>query len=80
MDRNSATLFPMAKGKKPTSGRPKGRKPTEVVTARIAPDLAQAFNEHVESLRPKTSVTAMLTFLIENYLESKGLWPPTSTD
>lgn len=72
MNGSAATLPGMGsrkEDKKP--GRPAGRKPTTPLSARIDPALAQDFVEHVESLRPKTSVSAVIEMLIEQYMRKQ---------
>ena len=45
--------------------------------AGVDPDLnlGQAFNEYVDSLRPKTTTHAVIEMLIERYLTESGMWP-----
>lgn len=51
-------------------GRPKGRKPTETIYVRITPSLAKRFNDLVDAMRPKTSVTGVVTMLIEDWVKA----------
>jgi hypothetical protein len=53
-------------------GRPKGRKPTEAIYVRVAPSLAKRFNDLVEAMRPKTSVTGVVTMLIEDWVKAQS--------
>jgi hypothetical protein len=74
----SPTLTPMANNsKKPGKpGRPKGRKPTYPLYARIKPSLGEAFDAYVESIQPRTSTTAVIEMILEQYLHAQGVWPP----
>jgi hypothetical protein len=72
----TATIGGMPKKKPGKPGRPPGRKPTAPIFARIDLDLFQAWHDHVERLKPKTTINAMVALAIEEYLRSKGDWPP----
>lgn len=72
----AAGTMPHMPKEKPKRGRPQGRRQTVSLYARVDPDLAQVWNDYVESLRPKTSSNSMIELLIEDYLRAKGLWPP----
>ena len=61
---------------KDETGKPK-RRPSVTLYARVEPELGRIFNEHVDTLRPKTSTQAMIEHLIEQYLRDQGLWPAT---
>lgn len=63
-------------GGKPEKPEKPGRRPSVVLFARVDPALGNAFNDHVQSIRPKTTTQAVLELLIEQYLEGLGLWPP----
>jgi len=51
------------------------RAPPITLCAGVDPDLGQAFNEYVDSLRPKTTTHAVIEMLIERYLTESGMWP-----
>lgn len=58
-------------------GRPAtGRAPTETVFARVKPELAAALNAYIKSLRPEPKITAVVVAALEDFLASKGFWPP----
>lgn len=42
----------------------------------IPPDLADAFDAYVESSRPRTTKTAIVVMLLEDFLKKTGHWPP----
>lgn len=75
----TATIVDVAR-KKPSSGgkrgRPSGRKETVPLYARVDPGLATVFKAYVDTIKPKTSDSAMIGLLIEQFLTDKGLWPP----
>jgi hypothetical protein len=74
MANSGVTMLGMAK-KKP--GRPPtGRKPTYTVYVRIDPAVGAALEEHIKSIQPKTTETAVVELAIRFYLESVGMWPP----
>ena len=78
MSAAAATMPDMAR-KKTTSdqsqpGKP-NRRPSVTLFARVDPALGQAFNEYVDSLRPRTSTQAVLEMLIEQHLTQLGRWP-----
>jgi hypothetical protein len=60
-------------GAAPTNGRE--RRPPITLCAVVDPDLGQAFNECVDSLRPKTTTQAVIEMLIERYVAESGKWP-----
>ncbi len=66
------------KPEQPRQGRPPGRKPTEVLTTRVPPLLAETFRKAVEAFRPRTTDNAVLAMLVEDWLRSQGLWPPAT--
>ncbi len=75
MAKSGPTLPVMANNKK-KPGRPKGRKPTYALYARIKPALGKAFEAYIESIQPRTSATAVIEMIVEQYLTSVGHWPP----
>jgi hypothetical protein len=70
--------MPGMSSKKPNRkpGRPQGKRQTAPLYARVDPRLADAFNGHVDTLRPKTSASAVIEMLIEQFLSEAGKWPP----
>ena len=46
----------------------------------IAPELMQAFDSYVEETKPRTSKTAIVEMLLEQFLTDKGRWPPTDDE
>lgn len=60
-----------------TSSRPprSGRN----VNVWLRPDLGEALEVHLETARPRTSLTAVIEVAIEEYLKSRGLWSPPGT-
>ena len=73
-------IWGMSKDKKPKRGRPPGRRPSTAVYVRLNPELADVFDRHVDSLRPKTTTTGVVSMLIEDWLRQQGLWPPQNTE
>jgi hypothetical protein len=71
------TIGRMSKDKKKKPGRPAtGRTPTETIFARVPPELADALNRCLKSLRPKPNTTAVVIAALEDFLASRGFWPP----
>lgn len=72
----SATVARMGK-KKPTDEgkKPHGRSPNYTVFARVPPELGEALEAYISSLRPRPSMTAVLTSFIEDGLAKVGFWP-----
>jgi hypothetical protein len=52
------------------------RSPSRVVFARISPALGEALDRYIDSLRPRPTMTSVLEVMVEDYLKSKGFWPP----
>jgi hypothetical protein len=42
----------------------------------VPPELMEALRAYVEASRPKTTVTETLRTATEDFLQSKGYWPP----
>lgn len=66
----------MAEPKKPKrgKGRPKGRRPTVVLQARVSPEMSEAFERLLQQTRrPKNTE---LIIALENHLKAAGFWPP----
>lgn len=63
------------KGKR---GRPVGRTPSITVFARVRPEIGDVLHAHIESISPKTTLSAVVELAITQYLERHGLWPPSS--
>jgi hypothetical protein len=42
----------------------------------LRPDLGEALGAHLETARPRTSLTAVIEAALEEYLKSRGLWFP----
>jgi hypothetical protein len=84
MDTGGSTILGMAKERtnKPKKlGRPAtGRTPTTTVFARISPDLGKALEAYVESVRPRTTTTAVVSLAIEEHLARVGFWPPAGAE
>src|ERR1700722_19544459 len=60
-------------------GRPAtGRTPSTAVFARVSPELGKALDAYVESIRPRTTNTAVVSLALEEYLTRAGFWPPPS--
>jgi hypothetical protein len=74
MAAGTVTIAGMAK-KKPAGDKP-NRTPNYTVFARISPELGEAFDAYVNSLRPKPTATSVLQVCIEEFLKEKGFWPP----
>ena len=64
-------MVSMAKRK----NQPQNRTPAFVVYARIDEQLGKVLESHVNGIKPKTSLTAVVELAIEQYLERLGLWP-----
>lgn len=83
MTRGGVTIRPMGRNKKPPADEPKkgqGRSPFYQVYARIRPDLGEAFERYLASLRPRLKNTAALEFMFEEFLAARGFWSPPATD
>lgn len=72
------TIANMAK-KKPQGKKP-NRAPNYPLFIRIPPELGEAFDEYVASLRPTPTMTKVVQMLIENYLSEAGVWPRQNRD
>ena len=57
-------------------GRPKSRTRKVSVSARLDPGLYDATMMYIDSVRPKTDLTAVFELALEELLKSKGFWPP----
>jgi hypothetical protein len=69
-----ATIDRMGKEKK-KRGRPAtGRTPTETIFARVPPELSQALDNYLESLRPQPKTTAVVIAALEDFLAARGFW------
>ena len=72
----SVTIPHMGKKKaadSPGPGRPAtGRTPSETVFARVEPRIHKALENHVKKIRPRTSMAAVVSLAIEQYLERVG--------
>ncbi len=73
---SQATISAMPNKRDRKPGRPKTRKETVQVSVRLDADLVKMLNDHVDTLRPESSVRAVLQLAVEEYLERAGLWPP----
>lgn len=74
------TIPDMAKKKPNGPGRPAtGRKPTITIYARVRPELGEALEAYLASLRPRPTGTAVLEAALEDFLQGKGFWPPPQT-
>jgi hypothetical protein len=66
----------MAKKKPKGDGVPKpNRSPSYSLYARISPELGEALNRYVDSLRPRPSLASVLEVFIEDSLAKAGFWP-----
>jgi hypothetical protein len=61
-------------------GRPKGRKPTYSLNARIKPAIGRALEQHVETIQPETTVRAVVELALMEYLAKRKAWPPSDGD
>jgi hypothetical protein len=75
MDAGVGTIAHMAKKKSKSGGEKPNRSPSYTVFARIPPELGEAFEAYISSLRPKPTATAVLQVCIEEFLKEKGFWP-----
>lgn len=75
------TFAGMAK-KKPTTkrGRPPtgGRTPAITIFARVSPELGKALNDYVDGIKPKTTLAAVVSLAVEEYLARVGHWNAVS--
>lgn len=55
-------------------GRPQGRQETEVVQARVSPQLYAALDQL--SAQTRRTKNAELVLALEAHLKAAGLWPP----
>lgn len=70
------TMPRMAKKKLKGDGAPKpNRSPSYSLYARISPELGEALNRYVDSLRPRPSLASVLEVFIEDALAKAGFWP-----
>lgn len=67
------TIFGMASKRKP--GRPKGRKPSYTVYARVDPVLGQALEAYIDRTEPRPSQTAVIELALKRLLKEAGFWP-----
>ena len=72
MDNDSCTTIDMAKGNEP---KPQGRRRSYTIFLRVRPELGAAFDEYLESLRPKPTSTAAFEVALEEFLQARGFWP-----
>jgi hypothetical protein len=63
------------KDKKPRGRPATGRTPSITIFARVPPQLAEALEAYLDSLRPKPSTTAVVIAALEDFLQAKGFWP-----
>src|SRR5262249_25900156 len=84
MSSNGSTILDMPAKKssskkgsrKSAAGRPAtGRTPTTTLFARGPPELGEALDAYLDSLRPQPRPTAVVRVALEEYLRSKGFWP-----
>jgi hypothetical protein len=76
-----ATIGGMPRSRKSeTPPKQPNRSPAYTVYARIDPALGAVLEKHIDSVRPKTTLTAVLELAIEEYLAKQGLWPPTDAE
>lgn len=68
------TIAGMAK-KKPKGGDKPTRAPNYTVFARISPELGEAFEAYIASLRPRPTATSVLEMFVEEGLAKVGFWP-----
>jgi hypothetical protein len=78
------TIADMAKNKGRTGGKGSGegggesrkpnRSPSYTIYARIRPDLGEAFERYLNSLRPKPTQVKALEALLEDALGELGFW------
>lgn len=89
MNADSLTMPVMGKAKKDkpeaTKVEKKGqnRSPAVTIFARIDVGTGKDFLKYVDSIRPKTTATAVIEMLIEEHLQklkAAGLWPPQQPD
>ena len=76
MPNSLSTISRMGKNKsqpEPTDEKSSG---TVSVSGRVDKELALIAEEYVKSLRPPSSVSALIGMLLEEYLSSIGKWPP----
>jgi hypothetical protein len=74
----TATIAGMARKKRPASGSSsgQGRSPAYTLFARIHPDLGQAWEQYLASLRPKPTAVSAIEVVLEEFLKAQGFWPP----
>ncbi len=63
------TILDMAKKKPP--GRPKGRKPTYVVYARIKPEIGAQIEAFLDTTKPTTTLVGLLELALEEFFERR---------
>lgn len=70
----------MADNRKTDSGRgrPRGRKETEPIQARVSPELYEALQ--VLTARTRRTKNVELVLALEKHLAGYGLWPQPATD
>jgi hypothetical protein len=61
--------------KKPAGGAQPDRSPSRTIFARISPEMEEALNAYMQSLRPRPSITAVIEMALEDLLAGKGFWP-----
>ena len=83
MIESAATIATMP-SKKP--GRGAGRPPndppkiSESISLRVSAEMNAVLQAHVDSIKPKTTSSAVLVLALEEYLVARGLWPPNKSD
>jgi hypothetical protein len=79
MARGGVRIPIMGRKQKPPADGPKkgqGRSPFYQVYVRIRPDLGVAFERYLATLRPRSSNTAVVEVMFEEFLASRGFWSP----
>jgi hypothetical protein len=72
----TATMPGMAKKKSDKADKAQGRSPSYTVFARIAPELGEALDKYLASIRPKPTTTAVVETALEDFLAKAGFWKP----
>jgi hypothetical protein len=77
---DAATIAGMPRKKRPASGSSpgQGRSPAYTLFARIHPDLGQAWEQYLASLRPKPTAVSAIEVVLEEFLKAQGFWPLSS--
>lgn len=76
----TATIGVMPKKKDSSDGKKPNRTPAVTIFARIKPRLGRALEDYINSVRPRTSTTAVLEAALEDFLSVQGFWPPKTPD